>query len=417
MSPLDEQDLTRALRAEAARPELSPLGLDDVKGTARGIQRRRRIATGLAAAAVVATVVPGALLIAGTGPAPDAPVDDPDVVEVAYGQRILLDLRELPAGDAAESPVLVDGDLLLPDGTVVEGPDTMGGGIADVVPLGDTWAMAYDPGRGGEYDIVRVDTREQLQSPDTLAQSRLAHDPATGRVAWAEFGGGQLPTIVVVDETGQELWRAEVAEGQAFEIVEPLGFDGEDVVYRFGGDPRTDEARRVGPDGVQRTITDGMPISVSDDGSRMVVLTERRRNGSTCSAVVSTDEGTPLWPQVCDASLGTFSPDGRFVTTGVSEESGPDAATTGVRDAATGELVATYATTEGAQSITGGARWESASSLLLGYQQSDTDTDPAAPARYALLRVDLGEGAAQTVGPVLDFDPAFDTGGLRHFPR
>lgn len=416
MSPLDEQDLTRALRAEAARPELSPLGLDDVKGTARGIQRRRRIATGLAAAAVVATVVPGALLIAGTGPAPDAPVDDPDVVEVAYGQRILLDLRELPAGDAAESPVLVDGDLVLPDGTVVEGPDTMGGGIADVVPLGDTWAMAYDPGRGGEYDIVRVDTREQLQSPDTLAQSRLAHDPATGRVAWAEFGGGQLPTIVVVDETGQELWRAEVAEGQAFEIVEPLGFDGEDVVYRFGGDPRTAEARRVGPDGVQRTITDGTPTSLSPAGDAMVV-NEQRRDGTTCSAVVATDDGAPLWPQACDFSLGTFSPDGRFVSTGISELSGPDAAATGVVDARTGELVATYAYADGAQSITGGARWESASSLLLGYQQSDTDTDPAAPARYALLRVDLGEGEAQTVGPVLDFDPAFDTGGLRHFPR
>ena len=73
MSTHDEDRLTRGLQDRAGDVSGAPVGLDEVKRTARGIRRRRRITSGVVAAAVVAIVVPVGLNAAGSTNA-DRPV-------------------------------------------------------------------------------------------------------------------------------------------------------------------------------------------------------------------------------------------------------------------------------------------------------------------------------------------------------
>ena len=73
MSTHDEDRLARGLHERAGDVPGAPVGLDDVKRSARGIRRRRRVAGGLVAAAVVAIAVPVGLNAAGSTSA-DRPV-------------------------------------------------------------------------------------------------------------------------------------------------------------------------------------------------------------------------------------------------------------------------------------------------------------------------------------------------------
>ena len=70
MSTHDEEQLSRGLHERAGDVSGTPIGLDEVKRTARGIRRRRRITSGLVAAAVVAIVVPVGLNAAGRDAGP-----------------------------------------------------------------------------------------------------------------------------------------------------------------------------------------------------------------------------------------------------------------------------------------------------------------------------------------------------------
>ena len=85
MSTHDEDRLSRSLHERADDVSGAPLGLADVQRSARGIQRRRRIAGGLVAAAVVAVAVPLALNLTAHpgrrppgGPGHHVPVRGPD---------------------------------------------------------------------------------------------------------------------------------------------------------------------------------------------------------------------------------------------------------------------------------------------------------------------------------------------------
>src|SRR4029079_8893191 len=70
-------DLGRTLRERAdAMGEGHPLSLDDVKGRARGIRRRRYAATGLAAAAVLAVAIPAGVVVASNTASSEVPPAD-----------------------------------------------------------------------------------------------------------------------------------------------------------------------------------------------------------------------------------------------------------------------------------------------------------------------------------------------------
>ena len=145
MSGYDDHDLlTTTLRDRAGDMDGHTLGLDDVKGRARGIRRRRRAMTGAVAAAVLAVAVPVGLNVSdvdrGQQPLPTNP--SPSVVETP---------EPSPSGpvtiDAAAAPRGEDPAILYADGTTLHRP-----GQPDVeLPQQYSYLLPYADGVMGFY--------------------------------------------------------------------------------------------------------------------------------------------------------------------------------------------------------------------------------------------------------------------------
>ncbi|MDP3891656.1 hypothetical protein, partial [Nocardioides sp.] len=123
-------ELERGLRDRVSGLHDAPFDLEDVKGRAGQIRRRRRITTAIAATAVAAVVVPTAFLVApslttSTEIPPAAP--SPSIVSPSEGRDDAepptagdsqeLDVSDLESGQAPRIAYLEDGVIHLPDGT------------------------------------------------------------------------------------------------------------------------------------------------------------------------------------------------------------------------------------------------------------------------------------------------------------
>lgn len=398
MSPLDEKTLTQALRREAHRPELTTLDLADIQGAARGIRRRRRVGTGVAALAIIAgAAIPGALLLGDDGSRVDAPIDDPEVVELDYGREVPLDLRDATAGElptttgfVVDGQTLHLGDLRLDDlGTRQQ-----------AVPLGDGWfVQGYVQGEDRYGWILDADGAVT----DAFPSQAPAHDPATGRTAYVvRDADGGTAEAVVVDATGEVLWRTEVADNRV-----PRGFVGDDLVVL--AEPTTQAEsptlERVSPDGTATPI--GRPPEgfegLDAETGRVTAQVDVLADGTGCFAVIDVATGEPAWEQTCDYGLHDFSPDGRFVSAGSAYRSGIGDPRISVLDATTGETVVDFTPPQALQLAIVQSAWEDADSLLVSVLQSANND----PAEYAVLRLDL-DGTVERVSEVLPWSETAD---------
>ncbi|MDT9591733.1 hypothetical protein RDV89_01545 [Nocardioides zeae] len=429
-TPNDDQvgrTLSGALDRRADDVAGASISLDAVRGRARRIRNRRvALAGGAAAAVVLAVAAPFALTVAGTDerPAPPAVTDTPrpdgtdDPDDVTYGQDLEIDVLGAEPGDGPTVPYTVDGVLRLPGGGEYAVPGEVGiSGVGAVVPLEDGWLAAVDPGTGGEYTLVRLDpdgtvVEDGLEPDGSFVTAQVARDAGTGDVAWVESDGTALE-VVVADAAGEERWRTPVAPepgGQALPIATPLTITDGEVVLEIS-DGAGVRVVRMAEDGTVTGLGEEMALGASPSGEAYASFTLREADISTCSSVVSTVDGAVVWGPTCDATLEAFSPDGTFVLAGPANGDGAGLLVSQVLDARTGEVVANLTTTE-EQGMLSEAVWESPTSFVVAASQP-VDGER----RYGLLRIDLAAGTVEQTVDVLDFDPAFDTGGERYLPR
>ena len=104
-------------------------------------------------------------------------------------------------------------------------------------------------------------------------------------------------------------------------------------------------------------------------------------DGGSFSGVYSARE-TLLW-KTCDYTLGTFSPDGRYVIGRPANLDGPGDGLVAILDSETGEMVSEFANDEQTQATIGQAVWETDRTLLATVHQDGA---------WSLMRLaDLGE--------------------------
>jgi hypothetical protein len=349
-----------------------PLDLDDVKGRARGIRRRRLAVSGLAAAAVLAVATPfGAALdhrVTGVpAPAASGPTT-PDAGDPAPRDGVLtnqVDAEGRPPG----IPYLLDGTIHTTDGEKIP----VEGDYAELVALGDGWvASDYAAGTVDVLDASGGITRTD-EATGPLAVSR------DGTVAAYATPRGELMTVAVDSPAGDpRLLRLE-AGGTAPERVQPVAVqgsgsceaaDGDGCAVFFNGEqdlvPQAFSStsggvteaignlRELGGVSIEGPVTG--TTSVTDDGS--------------CSAMWDR-AGDEAWT-TCDHTLGRFSPDGRYVVGHPAYLDGLGDPSVAILDVASGEVVAQWQSTANSQALINSAAWDTDGTLLATVWEEDT---------------------------------------------
>jgi hypothetical protein len=397
--PQDQEQLTRTLRERSDDMAGSHLGLDDVKGRARGIRRRRRAMTGAAAAVVLALAVPVGLNVAdltrGNEPLPANPSPNPSgtpsVVET--GEPEPVPSGPIPA-DGAAAPRGEDPAMTYLTGSVVHPPGRepadLGRDYAGITPYGDGW-IGVDPARGryGTTDVLGPDG----QVRDTFPGYGLA---VSSDGAW---------TVTQLEATGAGVTDLNLAPSDASQtpLTASVSIGGTVQLAGFAGDQLVAYAETVdAPDGAETVVhlTDfehkptTVPGLISVRGandttgvvSGMTSIDELAPG--SCSAVVDATSGEQRW-ETCDYTLDRFSPDGRYVIGLDAYLDGIGGSTVAILDASDGAVLAEFTTRD--LGFTGPAAWESNGTVVVATFQDGT---------WYLLRLRPDGTVEQALDPV-----------------
>jgi hypothetical protein len=362
MTSHDEQRLSDALRRQAATQDPHLLSLDDVTSRAGSI-RRRRVATGIvAAAAVVAVVVPTALVaadnrdsstpppVATSTPTPSVTEDvapDPSPTTPVTPARRHQDvsvLGDLPTGAAPRILVRVGSEALLPDGTRVKvGSDAVyaayvGGSVVTVERSdGSDQAMFRVRSLDGKVAYENpADVDGALSvTPDRTAAAYVGTDrrihtwsPSDGDLTFSR----PLADIQLGPMAGSGSCKEQAPEGGGCMVLFSRGRGGAGYATSHG-------------------IVDDVPGFLGIDGSsgrEYAGQTKSLPDGS-CSEVRRSDTGR-LTAATCDHTLGSFSPDGAYLSGGPAYLDGPCCVSRDVLDAADLSSVLTLTSTGGNRS-------------------------------------------------------------------
>jgi len=374
-----DRELGRALHRQADGIGGAPISIEAVKGTARGIRRRRALAATAAVAAAVAIIVPTA--IAGTDllrdsggkelpPASQSPTaaDDPTGDVTA---RDDLDVRNLETGDAPDlvwigQGVLHDRDREIP----------LKGAYDAVAPLGDRYVVTAND--EGDQKLVVLDENG----------AELATYPLSGGLA--SNAGHTIVAWMGTDNTPRVL-----QEG----LDEPLqmaAFDGtfsySQVVGLVGNDCTTDPETTVGggctveftaddDQGVRssyassshgfadRSAPEGHAVTAVSPTGGAIEITEVRDDG-TCS-VARAGSGDEMWT-TCDYRGIAYSPDGSKLLAHDDYGDGFGDTQVTVLDANAGDPLVDLKSTEDSQAFVFDQVWEDEEHLLaVVYQQGE----------------------------------------------
>lgn len=365
MSGYDDHDLlTTTLRDRAGDMDGHTLGLDDVKGRARGIQRRRRAVSGAVAAAVLAVAVPVGLNVTdvdrGQQPLPTNP--SPSVVETP---------EPSPSGpvtiDAAAAPRGQDPTMVYLDGRVLHEP-----GQPDL-RLPATYS-AVAPYADGWVGISTADGTTAFLD----AEGNPTQPPYDGATAAVSADGQWLSTVLyATGGVDLQLWPTAGAprnEGYTSNVV---SFDGTLDLAGFVG-PQTVayNLTTTGPQGATVTpyVTDWSSepreldglldvIGASEANGTVTGMTELDQPaGTACYAVVDVSTGERAW-ETCDYALGKFSADGRYVLGTDAYVDGLGGRQVAILDAKSGDVLVEFTTPDGA--LVQDAVWESRSTVLV----------------------------------------------------
>lgn len=318
----------------------APIGLGDVKGRAGRIRRNRRIAGGVAVAAVLAVAVPTALLVApGTRSADRVPPANPDNGPT----QTVLTLDGLATGGSPLIEYFDEQGVVLPTQGQVDLDRSYQALIEN--PAWDGW-LAVEPARDGIRDL----TADFTPTSGRTMNVTLATTPDRSWVTfvWGEAGAQTLVSQNLVDDgLTRKPWTFTDTS-----TVYPVGYldeGGTTVLYAS-----TDEQGRVttgvaGPgsgEDATRELSSSFVKAISTDPTtgRAAVMTKANDDGSGCFGVVeglTSGNGSTVW-DTCDYSLGTFSPDGRYLLASDPYQGGGEKQSLAVLDADTGALVASF---------------------------------------------------------------------------
>ncbi len=361
----DHDRLSDTLRGRAdSLGDQHPLSLDDVKGRATGIRRRRRVVSGLAVAAVLTVAVPAGIAVTDratsttrpdSGPAATTEVS-PDPSPVTPAGPVPLDTDTSARSGEAGVPVLYDGLVHLPEGGAFELP----GDYTDMVRTSTGWAGVV----GGIDDTGRLDLLDEDGSVvDTAEATRglaVSHDRTV--LAYVTPEGD---VVVRSAGTGEPLTRL------TQELSAPAGVLGSDgcgdgcTVYanaRTGPEPTS---VRVTADGAEPAYDFLQVTGVTEDGRVAGVVSveeDPARDPGSCSAVVDAS-GEQVW-RTCDFSLGRFSPDGELVLGHPAYRSGEGDSSLAVLDADDGTVLAEYVNDAESQAFIRSTVWDIDGSVL-----------------------------------------------------
>ncbi len=350
-----------------------PFTLDDVKGRAHGIRRRRIAVSGLAAAAVLAIAVPLGLNAAGTpgaapsfdpaGPSPSrtaepTPSETAPVPADPTGVRLTTDV---PAGVAAPGVDYAYRDRIVP-ADAPDSPVRTEAAYQELAPLGDGWVGVWSEGEDITVDLVAADGSVTWSGPGDFGLSASSD----GTVVAFGAPGGRIFTVTEGDEP-QQLY-----DGPLSAVVAVTGSDAcdaEHVCTVWANEITRTGAFSVTSTGERRTVPDLMTLrGVAPDGS--LAGTVSATDDGSCSALLEAD-GTERW-RTCDHTLGGFSADGRYVLGRPSYLDGAGDGRVAMLDAATGDVVAEAVNDMRSQAFVSVPRFDVDGSLLLPTMQDGT---------------------------------------------
>ncbi len=377
MTSNDQRDLlARELRERSTAIGGHPIGLDDVRGRARTIRRRRNAVRGAVAAVVLAVAVPVGLtatdLIDSTQPSPAPPASTGSVQPspsptTRAGATFALTLDQDPTQTVSGVSYIRFDDRLL-----VTGNDTLDlpQGYAMLTRLDGGW-LAVGTEQSPE-DVVYLDGNLDgfLEERRTeTGGTTLAVSADRSRVAFTEQRAPGQVTLVNAPAAGGPVVTWTFTVNNPDEAIEPVGFlDNDRVVYQdqLGNEMGITHNVEGGPVPIEGFLR----LDDASEANGLVSGLVSYGNDGGCSGVMDPDTGELLWKS-CDHSGLEFSPDGRHVTALASYFDGPGSSSVSVLDARTGEPVVTFAgegrTVVGVSQVV----WEDDGSLLIIFAEGN----------------------------------------------
>ncbi len=333
-TPLEDQ-VHDALHRRVDPLQRAPFDVTDVRRRARGIQRRRATAAGVAVAAVLAVAVPFGLAATGPAQRTDVPPATESPARVVASGTVLVDPNS--AETLAQSPVpLLDVDapsLITPDGTTgLPGP------FAVLTPYLDGWVgVAMDEGAGTLRFLDADGAVEDGGSPT----GGLVGSPDGTRVAWSEYTGSAWQVVLADRAGGPEWLYTAFPPAPEAHRVEPVGFTSADeVVVRTFDDSLESKTYVIGAGGAAAELTGLVQAESASAATGLVAGLSRITADGSCYGAVN-GAGTPVW-ETCEHSVGDFSPSGAYVVGTDPEADGNGSPTLSVLDGSTGEEIVTF---------------------------------------------------------------------------
>lgn len=378
----DRERLTRELRERSGDMAGSHLGLDDVKGRARAIRRRRRALTGAVAAVVLAVAVPVGLDVAdltrGTEPPPAGPspvpspapsprVTDRAAPTPAPGKPIPADGSVAPRGEDPEVTYLA-GSVVHPPGRE---PVDLGRVYQQVTPYGDGW-LAVDFSRGRHGMTYVLGATGEVEDSFPGGDLAVSSDGATTVYQLVATGAGVTDLNIAPSDASDTPLTASVSLGGT---VQMAGLAGERLVAyaeTLTGSRGAESTVHVTDFESEPTRLPGLiGVGGANDVTGVVsgMTSYAELEPGSCWAVVDVAGRTRLW-ETCDYSLDAFSPDGRYVIGLDAYQDGIGGSTVAILDAADGTVLAHFTTRD--LGFTGPAVWESDGTVLLSSHQDGT---------------------------------------------
>ncbi len=304
-SPIDN-DLNRALEHQVEHLDTAPLTLGDVQTRAKGIQRRRRIAACVAAAAAVAIIAPIGLMFDNNQPDSRGPIKQPSTTPSAISWPQRLQTDGLALGDAPKIDWLEGTTLHAADG----GSVTLDAAYFQVVAYDDGWLAMGSTNSG--YSATILDSEgNPIGEPFPTGEGFAVSDDGT-RVLYVDNGD------LVVHVNGGD---TEVLLEGVGNTTEPIAFSGDSALYNVQLGNGENDGRWIeagGPEHDPEPVGTYIYTDSTNDGWS-AALTEVRDDGN-CSQTTA-PHGDAVG-ETCDFTLDSFSPDGANVLAGPEYRSG-----------------------------------------------------------------------------------------------
>lgn len=362
------------------------LTLNDVRGRAKRIRRRRQVGAGMAVAAVLAIAVPLGLNAGGSLDSKER--IDPVTPDRHQVVRTTLTTVGLDRGDAPRVEYFTSQGVVLPE--------------TGLQPLEENWQALVPGGPDGGWvalspskDDVVVLTDELERVSEQSSGQVLVSNPDRSLLAWT-MPGMDSQTLVLrptADPSAGAEW-----EFPAGPLVEPVDFVS-DTSLLFQATDQQDGSAEIGiarADGTTSTFEGDWvsAISASPETGLVAVQTKSTADASGCFGVVDPAASTSqtVWG-TCSYSLAEFSPDGRYVLASSAYGDGMGLPSLSVLDARTGALVADFQPEREAMVSLVGVVWETTDTVIAVANEKTS---------WTILRLGVDGRLEEMIDPVKD---------------